>query len=156
MLRDGSYLEADKLEIGQSLMPLYFINNEKFAKGYEQVKLNSHKEPYYESVYKVVANTILKNEIDEAQLRSGEDIISIHHKDFNKLNNYPSNLFPMGHKEHIKYHADFISYRRKIDKEFDKKLREVARQNMIKLNINPTKKLIKSRKNKTNINLRRA
>lgn len=103
MLRDGSYLEANKLKIGQSLMPLYFKLDKK---GYESIKRNSIAYPTaYFSTYKTVANECLLEEQKEAKQRSGEEIIVIHHKDFNKLNNYPSNLYPMGVKEHWKYHS---------------------------------------------------
>lgn len=102
MLRDGSYLRADELQIGQSLMPLYF----SYHNGYESVKTNSIKDKtIFKSVYKIVANEVLSDKINEAKIRSGEDIIAIHHSDFDKLNNYPSNLNPMGKLEHWNYHA---------------------------------------------------
>lgn len=106
MLRDGSYLEAENLPVGQSLMPLYFKIN---TKGYEDVKKNSTVYPTsFYSVYKTVANECLQQEIEEAKLRSGEDNIAIHHKNFNKLNNNPSNLLPMGVKEHWNYHSTHL------------------------------------------------
>lgn len=92
MMRDGSYKEAQYLSEYDSLMPLYF----SYHNGYENVKLNSKKGTQFHSVYKIVADTVLKAEKEEAKIRSGEDIIQIHHKDFNKLNNYPSNLEPKG------------------------------------------------------------
>lgn len=101
MLRDGSYLEAENLHIGQSLMPLYF----SYHNGYESVKLNSRQHAFV-SVYKTVANELLQNEITEAVIRSNEDTIAIHHSDYNKINNYPSNLKPMGKIEHWKFHSD--------------------------------------------------
>ena len=102
MLRDGSYLSADKLAIGDSLMPLYF----QYTNGYENTKRNSIIYPTrFDSVYKTVANELLQTEINDAKIRTNEDIIVIHHKDFNKLNNYPSNLYPMGKLEHWYYHA---------------------------------------------------
>ena len=102
MLRDGSYLEAENLKIGQSLMPLYF----SYQNGYENVKSNSSNKTKFYSVYKIVADTELRDKIDEAKIRCGEDIIQIHHSDFQKLNNYPSNLKPMGKIEHWMYHAN--------------------------------------------------
>ena len=101
MLRDGSYISAENLQEQQSLMPLYF----RYTNGYENVKLNSKKTTQYHSVYKIVADTLLKDKIEEAKIRSGEEIIQIHHKDFDKLNNYPSNLEPKGKLEHWMYHA---------------------------------------------------
>lgn len=103
MLRNGEYARADSLIVGQSLMPLYF----SYINGYEKVMLNS-KPKSFVSVYKNVANCVLQDQINEAKIRSGENIISIHHKNFNKLDNSPSNLYPMGHQEHYKYHYQHI------------------------------------------------
>ena len=105
MLRDGTYKRADELETGNSLMPLYF----RYNNGYESCKLNSSVRPtIYESVYKIVANTLLQDDIEKARERTSEDVIQIHHLDFNKLNNYPSNLLPMGKQEHWKYHYTHV------------------------------------------------
>jgi len=81
MLRDGSYIEASQLVVGQSLMPLYFSHTNN---GYETVKLNSKVHTSFYSTYKLVANDCLNSKIQNAKDRSGEDIIVIHHKDFNK------------------------------------------------------------------------
>lgn len=104
MLRNGEYEEAQNLKEGQSLMPLYFkINN----KGYEDVKINSTTYPTkFESVYKRVANDVLAEEVESIANRAEDNQVQIHHMDFNKLNNYPSNLKPMGRLEHWRYHCD--------------------------------------------------
>lgn len=102
MMRDGSYKEAQDLKENNSLMPLYF----SYTNGYENVKRNSIKYPTrFDSVYKIVTDTVLQKQKQEVKYRTGEDIVQIHHKDFNKLNNYPSNLYPMGKMEHWMYHA---------------------------------------------------
>lgn len=102
MLRDGSYIRADELRENMSLMPLYF----SYHNGYENVKLNSIKDKtVFKSIYKIVSEELLSEQINEAKDRSNEDIIQIHHSDFNKLNNYPSNLIPMGKHEHWMYHC---------------------------------------------------
>lgn len=113
MLRDGSYIEASQLVVGQSLMPLYFSHTNN---GYETVKLNSKVHTSFYSTYKLVANDCLNSKIQNAKDRSGEDIIVIHHKDFNKQNNYPSNLFPMGKLEHWKYHYEHLYESGVLDK----------------------------------------
>lgn len=113
MMRDGSYKEASELSCNDSLMPLYF----KLTDGYESVKINSTAYPTkYVSVYKTVANEELAEEIESAKVRSGEDTIAIHHGDFNKLNNYPSNLKPMGVLEHYKYHSNHVRESGVLDK----------------------------------------
>ena len=104
MLRDGRYEEAQNLTVGQSLMPLYFKINDK---GYEDVKINSTTYPTkFESVYKRVANDVLAEEVESVTNRAEDSQVQIHHMDFNKLNNYPSNLKPMGRLEHWRYHCD--------------------------------------------------
>lgn len=111
MMRDGSYLRADKLEVGSSLMPLYF----KDYNGYESVKMNSDGIYYY--VYKIVAGeTFKQRDYEEVRERSGEEKISVHHKDFLKENNSPENLDLVGVREHIKYYAEYINEGRKNDK----------------------------------------
>ncbi|WP_299994592.1 hypothetical protein [uncultured Clostridium sp.] len=149
MLRDGSYLRADQLEEGMSLMPLYFINNPKFAKGYEQVKLNSIDNSY-KSVYKIVAENYF-NEKDyiEAKNRSNENEIVIHHKDYNKHNNFPSNFKLMGKKEHLRFHGTLIKELWKRE-EYREKQSKRAKEWMIKLNSNPTDKMIKARNSEEN------
>lgn len=105
MKRDGSYCKAEELQIGDSLMPLYFSSHN----GYEAVKINSQLYPTkFQSVYKLVASYLLQHEIEDAKLRSGEDIIAIHHRDFNKNNNSPENLYPMEKNEHWMYHAKHV------------------------------------------------
>lgn len=143
MLRDGTYCKAEDLIEGQSLMPLYFQCN-KATNEYDTVKFNS-KSHGYNSVYKEVAKYELQDEIEEARKRSGEDVIVIHHKNFNKHDNRPENLTPMGRNEHWKYHAEFLAKRRREDKEFDQKCREASRKHCYELNANPTERLIKSR-----------
>lgn len=113
MLRDGSYKEAKDLVIDQSLMPMYF----NYHDGYESFKQNSIiDKTIFKSVYKEVANTLLTNQIENAKSRSGETNIQIHHKDFNKLNNFPSNLVPLGKQEHWKYHYTHLHESGNYDK----------------------------------------
>jgi len=104
MCRDGSYVEAKDLMVGQSLMPLYF----SYHNGYESVKLNTNPKSWV-SVYKTVAKVFCESKIEEAKVRSGEEHIAIHHIDFNKLNNNPTNLNPMGVLEHWKYHSSLAT-----------------------------------------------
>ena len=150
MLCDGSYLEAKYLTKGQSLMPLYFQKSCATG-GYETVKFNSRPRGY-NSVYKEVAKYELQDEVVEAKSRSGEEVISIHHINYNKSDNRPENLKLMGRCEHLKFHSTLLSDRRKSDPEFDRKLREAARRNCYRLNRNPTPALIESRVRSGKIN----
>lgn len=110
MLRDGSYLRADELKINTSLMPLYF----KTSNGYESVKLNTTG--LYNSVYKIVANEVFGiDDYKKVRERTGEGRISIHHKDFNKNNNYPENL-DLTYDNYMKYKSRTTP---RVDKYFD-------------------------------------
>lgn len=67
MLRNGDYCEAQNLQVGTSLMPMYF----SYQNGYENYKKNSDVGvTRFFSVYKEVANECLKDEIEVAKKRS--------------------------------------------------------------------------------------
>lgn len=74
MLRDGSYLPAQELKSGISLMPLYFDSRN----GYETVKLNTTSK--YHSVYKIVSEFLKKTEIQEYENISDEKRADISNK----------------------------------------------------------------------------
>ena len=140
MLRDGTYIPADALRSGVSLMPLYFSS----SNGYETVKYNSTGK--YHSVYKVVAEKLKQTEIEEASLRAKLDStnmrydVAIHHKDFNKSNNHPDNLEVMTANEHWMYHANLNgSYT--LTEEGRKVLSDLMRAR----NANPTQRMIEVR-----------
>lgn len=113
LLRSGEYVEAKNLQIGDSLMPLYF---EKTNNGYETVKFNSTGK--YHSTYKVVGNYFYSEQIQQKEQQALIDqenkvdkmpyLVAIHHKDFNKANNNPENLQIMTGYEHWLYHANTI------------------------------------------------
>jgi len=106
MLRDGSFLEAEQLVPGQSLMPLY------------TKRLNADNQFCYEKVYnpktngwvythRLVANTALGIEKVQAKKKySDEKYLVIHHKNFNKYDNDPSNLCWIGNDSHRSYHSE--------------------------------------------------
>lgn len=140
MLRDGSYIQASELQVGQSLMPLYFGS----SKGYETIQYNSRRG--CNSTYKMVASYYKSDEISDAEERvTPEDNmpykVAIHHIDFNKSNNTPENLQVMTAKEHWMYHAS-ISSEHVLTEEGRKKLSECARRR----NENPTPAMIEQRK----------
>lgn len=111
MLRDGSYEEAQNLQVGQSLMPLYM----REQGGYPLIKYNSEIKGW-KSLYKEVAHYYKANEIEETSKKAtNEDSmkykVAIHHKDFNKYNNTPENLQIMTAREHWDYHAKNMALR---------------------------------------------
>ena len=144
LLRDGTYIPAAELTEGQSLMPLYFSS----VKGYETVKLNSSG--VYHSTYKLVAEALKGDAIEEAKKRVSKDDnmrypVAIHHKDFNKLNNSPDNLQIMTAREHWDYHSKLVSERFKNDPVFRQKVQETSRKNITRLNEAPTEAMLRTR-----------
>lgn len=81
MLRDGTYKEAKDLQENESLMPLYRQINKK---GYEQTFNNKLQK--FIPTHKLNHNPKNKNTV-------------IHHKDFNKRNNDPTNLEELDNPE---------------------------------------------------------
>ncbi len=93
MMRDGSYRQAQDLQPGDSLMPLYIEISGNWLSGYKTV---------YDPI-----DGIFRYEhrvVSEFVNGSTPKGCHIHHKDFNKLNNDPSNLNVMLSKDHITLH----------------------------------------------------
>jgi len=121
MLRNGTYRQAKDLKIGDSLMPLYLKlydgKEDKNLKGYEiayQPFLNK-----WEFVHHLADKWNLEHKI---YLKKAGKIR--HHKDFNKLNNNPTNIIRVPWERHWEYHKEIASWRHKNDPEYVKKLAE--------------------------------
>ena len=102
MLRNGSYLRADKLNAGSSLMPFYTLtsNEANYISGYE--KVYNPASNHHVFTHRIVAQECVINLDEENRIK--EDFVT-HHVDFNKKNNSPSNLLRMTNAEHGNYHA---------------------------------------------------
>ena len=103
VLRNGSRKRADELKPYDSLMPFYHEISEKVKEklnGYSMI-LNPASNKF-EFVHRLVANSIGGKKI--ALENSKEKNCAIHHVDFNKKNNSPSNLKWMGFWEHRDFH----------------------------------------------------
>ena len=98
IMRDGSKKRADELVNGESVMPFYRQvdkNSKKLFERYEKIyNPNSSK---YEFTHRLIAENVSKD-VDSYN--------TVHHKDFNKYNNSPSNLLWMDYHEHHKMHGD--------------------------------------------------
>lgn len=125
MLRNGEYREAQYLKPQQSLMPLYLSlddgNNDKYLKEYQIVlQPDSNKWEFVHHLsdaWNIAHSVYLRN---KGKVR--------HHRDFNKLNNNPSNIVRMQWAEHWKLHAALSSWRHKNDAVYRQKLAEGRRQ----------------------------
>jgi len=105
MLRDGSYKQAQNLTPKDSLMPLRRtlskINTRITIKGYEMVY------DYQKRGWVFSHRLADKYNLDQ-KIYLEKDGDCVHHRDFNKLNNNPTNLRRMNKKEHLKLHAEVI------------------------------------------------
>lgn len=104
MLRDGTYVRADELVPGQSLMPLYRKLSSKadhdFQVGYE--KLLDNSSGMWKFTHRVVDEEGL---VVDHSSRETERSYVVHHVDHDKRNNDPSNLVKMGKKAHVRHHS---------------------------------------------------
>jgi hypothetical protein len=95
MLRNGKYKKAGKLKAGDSLMPLYRKKSKKKSmEGYELV-YNPESRQYVYS-HRVFCPT-----------RYHPTKTVVHHQDFDKSNNEPTNLKRMTWNAHTKLHAKY-------------------------------------------------
>lgn len=103
IMRDGTKKRADEVSIGESVMPFYRKND-----------LNGNSKMEYEKVYVPntgkyeFTHTVISNSFQE----KFDGINTVHHKDFNRFNNNPSNLQLMTWMEHIKLHSSLNSSER--------------------------------------------
>jgi len=105
MLRGGGYKIAKDLTPEDSLMPLYRqyskIGGWITIEGYEMVFDSKTNKWIFTHLlsdrYNLENSVYFKNHGD-----------TIHHKDFNKLNNNPDNLVRMGNREHFLYHTTIL------------------------------------------------
>ena len=100
MVRDGQFKEAQELEVGDSLMPLY---RQEYDGKYRKVWNNKTQKWNNEHrlVWKQHNNeNMLKDEI-------------IHHIDYNTANNNPDNLRKMTRSDHMKLHRILAEYNTK-------------------------------------------
>ncbi len=99
MLRDGTYIEAQYLKEGDSLMPLYSkLTHIKTSKRipYEIIYHPGIEE--WEETHRMVAK-------HEDYIKDG-DLLNVHHIDFNPMNNCPTNLEGLTNKDHAKIHIE--------------------------------------------------
>jgi len=99
MLRDCTYVKAENLKTGMSLMPFHqSINN-----GYMLCSNGSYGVSY---AYKYTGNKFIESKRMSYISQNGSipENHVIHHKDFNKLNDNPDNLLSCSRKEHVTIH----------------------------------------------------
>lgn len=92
MRRQGEYCEAQQLQVGDSLMPLY---RDADVRGYERCYLPSTDE--WVPTHRLMCGAAREG------MAPGSKVV--HHLNFDKRDNRPENLWWMGTNEHIAYHA---------------------------------------------------
>ncbi|SNR51712.1 DNA topoisomerase (ATP-hydrolyzing) subunit B [Halorubrum vacuolatum] len=125
MLRDGSYCEAQDLEDGQSLMPLYRKTSDSDEKnitidGYEMVK-----QPAMRGFWEFTHLLADRYNLDREQYAE-VDGDHKHHVDFDKRNNRPDNIQRLPKDEHLQLHREHATRTLHTEEVFEK-LRELKR-----------------------------
>lgn len=101
--RNGNDIQAKQLNIGDSLMPIYFDYDKH---GYKKVIMNNIiNNCKSKTVHRIVAEKYSNN------IYGNNGVV--HHINFNKLDNTPENLLFMDKKEHYLYHSKLIGSNRK-------------------------------------------
>ena len=119
MMKDGSYKEAKDLNIEDSLKPLYRKKSEEEGmSGYEMILQTDINKWQY--THRAIASS-------EENYKGGV----VHHKNFIKTNNVPSNLQIMSWEEHTKLHSEQMYVLTEYAK--SEKGREKSRELMKKL-----------------------
>lgn len=100
LLRNGEYKAAESLLPGDALMPLYVKST---------TKEEGHNIIGYEKIYDPFTQQYILTHRNNVIATQGFDAIKgnvVHHADFDKKNNNPSNLVPMTWKAHFRLHGD--------------------------------------------------
>ena len=120
-MRDGSYCRADKLQAGSSLMPHYERLVSESAGERRQIwhphKLDSAGKALgrgkargrWQFLHQLVASDIPELAAKKTKLQEKGIKINVHHRDFDTLNDHPSNLRVMDEKKHRTLHAKLTS-----------------------------------------------
>lgn len=120
MLRDGSYEEIRNLEVGTSLMPLYRKVSNKGLNGYRLVYQPVKDSWHYE--HRIFASS--------DQIKKG---MVVHHANYNKLDNCPSNLKVITKSKHATIHnnctLDYENISRKLSL-YHQKMRNTTEYNL--------------------------
>jgi len=105
MLRSGSYKEAKELTVKDSLMPL----RRQFSRLGKRITIKGYELVYDNKDKRWIFSHLLADEYNlKRQVYSKDKGDTLHHLDFNKLNNNPNNLIRMPRLEHLLYHTKFL------------------------------------------------
>lgn len=117
LTRNRRYVEAQKLKVGDSIMPLYRREN---SRGYEELL---QPKGHWETTHRMVYNWKYGGLIPRAAI--------CHHKSFNKRDNDPRHLLAVDKKKHWQYHGSKTAERNRVDNPM---WNEISKQKMIASN----------------------
>ena len=130
--RDKTYVRADDLKVGDSLLPITLLEKVFGTKRYKSdyfykkvIDPDTHKQIW---LHRIVAETKIdeREYAEKRRLVDGSKYLVIHHIDHNKFNNNPDNLQWLTLKEHRKLHGDiFTAYNKSVLKR--KKMSEMCK-----------------------------
>ncbi|MBU0532927.1 DNA topoisomerase (ATP-hydrolyzing) subunit B [Candidatus Micrarchaeota archaeon] len=105
MVRDGSYQKAEELTEKVSLMPLY----RQYSKLGKRITIAGYELVFDPKDSRWIFTHLLADEYNLATKKYSKKKNScVHHVDFNKRNNNPTNLRRMGKQEHLDLHARVV------------------------------------------------
>jgi DNA gyrase subunit B len=105
MLRDGSYQKAEELVQTNSLMPLY----RQHSKIGKRITIEGYELVFDPQEKRWIFTHLLADDYNLSKGRYAKQKNScVHHIDFNKLNNNPTNLRRMGKQEHLDLHTTVV------------------------------------------------
>lgn len=137
VLRSGEKIRADQLVVGDRLMPFERKRSSKES-GH---RINDYDMVYnprkfeYGFTHRIVANRANSEQLLEARKNTDwvkNNNLTVHHKDFNRLNNNPENLLWIGNIDHIELHSQNTELLRQRMIEYNKT--EKNRENTIRYN----------------------
>ena len=108
MLNDGSFKKAKDLKNNDSLMPFYKKLSDVRDKG---ITINGYEMVWCpKNNYWFFTHTLADWYNRWIGVYKKGDGDCCHHKDFNKLNNNPTNIIRMSKKEHLKLHSEHLQF----------------------------------------------
>lgn len=123
MLRGGEYREAQNLESGDSLMPLYRKTSDSDEEGTRIDGYEMVKQPIMNAVWEYT-HVLTDRYNVEHDLYDNLEGDHKHHTDFDKRNNRPDNITRLGREEHLDLHRTHIEKTLHTD-EVQEELREL-------------------------------